>query len=292
MTSFFLHAVFLFMPLLLLSCIIFPSVTTTIFGMYNCVDIDPNAQIPGTPTYMSQDYSIACNSPRYTFGLVWASVGILVYPIGVLSLYAYCLWSNKDDIIKKKTAEVEERESRKEEALRQELEKREKEEVEDTDETVRLKKDLAVLTVRRRSSVTAAPLITTAVVPRIVGATELTFLYRAYKSKVVQCNVEILSRDVFSFLILSLLSSHIISYNHMITIKYWYWEIIETGRRLLLSAVLSVVNTGSTGQIVFGIALSLFYMRLYAYYQPYDLDEHCILQVRVYLTMAVVAFVY
>ena len=169
-----------------------PSVSTTIFGMYNCVDIDPNAQIPGTPTYMSQDYSIACNSSRYTFGLVWASIGILVYPIGVLSLYAYCLWSNKDDIIKKKTAEVEERESREEEKLRHELEKREKDEVEDTDETVGLKKHLAVLTVRRRSTVTAVPeIITPAVVPRIVGATELTFLYRAYKSKVNQmhcCN--------------------------------------------------------------------------------------------------------
>ena len=177
--------------------------------MYNCVDIDPNAQIPGTPTYMSQDYSIACNSSRYTFGLVWASIGILVYPIGVLSLYAYCLWSNKDDIIKKKAAEVEERENKDEAKLRHELEKREKDEVEDSDETVGLKKELAVLTARRSSTVTAAPVITPAVVPRIVGATELTFLYRAYKSKVNQ--IPSMTLDAFAFLTFSFPFAHTIT---------------------------------------------------------------------------------
>ena len=51
----------------------------------------------------------------------------------------------------------------------------------------------------------------------IVGPAELTFLYRAYEGHV------------------------------------WYWEVVETARRLLLTAVVSVVGTGSAAQVDFGI---------------------------------------
>ena len=62
--------------------------------------------------------------------------------------------------------------------------------------------------------------------------------------------------------------------------QFWYWELVETARRLLLTAVLSVVSTGSSAQVVFGIAIALVYMKLYGFYQPYDLDEHDVMQVR------------
>ena len=162
------------------------SVSTTIFGTFNCVNIDPSGQIPGTPKYMSNDYSIACNSPRYRFGIVWACVGILVYPVGVLSLYAYFLWHNKDEIMTIKAAEVEAREDKEEEKLRQELFRREVNEMRDTEETVKMRKLLAKMTDRRRSrsigdSATPRP---PPAVARIVTAAELTFLFKAYEGKV------------------------------------------------------------------------------------------------------------
>ena len=49
----------------------------------------------------------------------------------------------------------------------------------------------------------------------------------------------------------------------------WYWEVVETGRRLLLTAVISVLGAGSGAQIVFGIFVSVMYIKLYSYYQPY-----------------------
>ena len=64
--------------------------------------------------------------------------------------------------------------------------------------------------------------------------------------------------------------------------QFWYWEVVETARRLLLTAVLSVVSTGSSGQVVFGIAISLVYIKLYLFYQPYDLKEHDVMQVMIY----------
>ena len=136
---------------------------------------------------MSNDYSIACNSSRYTFGLVWACVGILVYPVGVLALYAYFLWADKDDIMVIKAAEAEARRATMEGKLRQELLRRELlTETQDTEETVALKKHLARLTDQRRRSASNVVLASTpAAVTRIVGAAELSFLFRAYKGKVI-----------------------------------------------------------------------------------------------------------
>lgn len=60
--------------------------------------------------------------------------------------------------------------------------------------------------------------------------------------------------------------------------KYFYWEVIETLRRLLLTAVMSVTSTGSAGQVVFGIAVSVVFMKLYAYFEPFNENKDNILQ--------------
>ena len=109
-----------------------------------------------------------------------------MYPVGVLSLYAYFLWDNKDEIMATKAAEVEAREVKEEEKLRQELLRREVNEMRDTEETVKLRQLLAKVTDRRRSrsiSGSAIPRPPPAVA-RIVTAAELTFLFKAYEGKV------------------------------------------------------------------------------------------------------------
>jgi hypothetical protein len=45
--------------------------------------------------------------------------------------------------------------------------------------------------------------------------------------------------------------------------------VVETVRRLLLTAIVSVVSNGSTAQIVFGIFIAIAYMKLYAYFSPF-----------------------
>ena len=59
-------------PLLLppsppLSYLVLPSVSTTIFGSFNCVSVDPEHLVPGLPKYLRLDYSISCDSPRWVF---------------------------------------------------------------------------------------------------------------------------------------------------------------------------------------------------------------------------------
>ena len=77
---------------------------------------------------------------------------------------------------------------------------------------------------------------------RVVSPKELTFLYEAYKGRM------------------------------------WYWEVLETTRCLLLTAVVSVVGFGSTGQLVFGILVAIIYVKLYGYFQPYVQNELDIVQ--------------
>ena len=54
--------------------------------------------------------------------------------------------------------------------------------------------------------------------------------------------------------------------------QYWYWEIVETTRRLVLTAVLSVCGAGSAAQSVLAIILSVVYIKLYGYFAPYERD--------------------
>jgi hypothetical protein len=48
--------------------------------------------------------------------------------------------------------------------------------------------------------------------------------------------------------------------------QYWYWEVIETIRRLLLTGVLVLFVQGSAFQIVFAFVISLFFMKLYGHF--------------------------
>jgi hypothetical protein len=50
---------------------------------------------------------------------------------------------------------------------------------------------------------------------------------------------------------------------------YWYWEVIETFRRITLTALLSIIQPGTSDQNVFSILLAIFFMKLYATYRPY-----------------------
>jgi hypothetical protein len=46
----------------------------------------------------------------------------------------------------------------------------------------------------------------------------------------------------------------------------WYWEVIETIRRLLLTGVLVMFNQGSGLQIVVAFVISLFFVKLYGHF--------------------------
>lgn len=60
--------------------------------------------------------------------------------------------------------------------------------------------------------------------------------------------------------------------------RLWYWEVIETIRRLLLTAVLSVLGAGSPPQIIAGILIALAFTKLYGLFTPFIRIEFAVLQ--------------
>ena len=51
--------------------------------------------------------------------------------------------------------------------------------------------------------------------------------------------------------------------------EYWYWEVVELLRKLLLSGILSLVNRGSIAQATFGTMISFVFFALHVRLLPY-----------------------
>jgi hypothetical protein len=70
--------------------------------------------------------------------------------------------------------------------------------------------------------------------------------------------------------------------------EYWYWEVIECYRRIILTSILGTINPGSSLQSIVAVMCSLFFIKLYSHYSPYALTNDNILaeigQFQVFLT--------
>jgi hypothetical protein len=87
---------------LFITYLVLPGCTTTILKIFACSNIDPESLLPGQQYYLQADYGIKCGSSRHNFGVAWAAVCIVVYPIGIPSLYMFLLYLAKDQIKEQK----------------------------------------------------------------------------------------------------------------------------------------------------------------------------------------------
>lgn len=73
---------------------------------------------------------------------------------------------------------------------------------------------------------------------------------------------------------------------------FWYWEVIETFRRIMLTAVLSAIAPGTSSQNVFSIIISVLFIKLYSTHKPYEEDSDDALaelgQVQIFFTFLAV----
>ena len=70
--------------------------------------------------------------------------------------------------------------------------------------------------------------------------------------------------------------------------RYWYWEIIETARRLILTAVISAFFRGESSQATLAVFLSVLFIKLYSAAAPYESDKADIMaetgQIAIFIT--------
>ncbi len=77
------------------------------------------------------------------------------------------------------------------------------------------------------------------------------------------------------------------------TPQLWYWEIIETLRKLTLSAFISVVYPDSVSQIVISIVLSLLIYKLYFEVKPFESEEdNSLMNLGNYFTLLTFVYAY
>jgi hypothetical protein len=82
------HLVFLAMTFL-----IYSTVSTTVFQTFACDTIDDSATTK--TSYLRADYSIQCGTAEHTLYRVYASIMVIIYPLGIPALYACLLWRKR-----------------------------------------------------------------------------------------------------------------------------------------------------------------------------------------------------
>lgn len=77
---------------LVLTFLVFPSVSGKIFRTFSCDELDNGK------SYLRADYSIDCDSNEYSFGIYWAILMIFIYPVGIPLLYFCLLYSKRNEL--------------------------------------------------------------------------------------------------------------------------------------------------------------------------------------------------
>ncbi|GMH86453.1 hypothetical protein TrVE_jg3945 [Triparma verrucosa] len=149
--------------------LVLPTVTTKIFGLFPCDELDDGSEM------LRKDYTISCQDGDRDFWEAYGWLMVGVFPVGVISMYGFLLWSKRAKLKK---------------PVEQRLE----------DEEI----------------------------------TPLLFLWEPYKP------------------------------------VFWYWEVIETGRRLMMTGVLSTIEPGSFSQLVAGLMMNILYFGLLCLACPYN----------------------
>ncbi|GMH95941.1 hypothetical protein TL16_g13256, partial [Triparma laevis f. inornata] len=156
-----------FTAVIAITFLVLPTITTSIFGLFPCDNLDNDSSM------LRKDYSISCDDGGRDFWVFYGWLMVLVFPIGVLAMYAWLLRSKRERLKKP----VEER-------------------VEDEE------------------------------------ITPLMFLWEPYKP------------------------------------EFWYWEVIETTRRLMMTGVLSTISPGTFSQMVAGLLMNVLYFGLLCQTNP------------------------
>ena len=80
---------------LTLTYIVFASVSTTVFATFNCVQFGDDKNF-----YLASDLSLVCYTEQHELAQLYATFMILVYPVGIPTLYFVALWRERAELVK------------------------------------------------------------------------------------------------------------------------------------------------------------------------------------------------
>jgi hypothetical protein len=219
---------------LLLTFIVFPSVSTTVLRAFPCHDFDGDYG-----SRLKADYSIDCKAPSRPGYVVYAVLMTLVYPIGITVLYAVLLWKQRQLICPK--LETEKREWQKVCGIKLL-----------PPPTLSVANDDALLAAREKmlrdkddetQSEFPGSHAATQNDPACVAAVE-----RRRREKMLR-STQFLFKEYEP--------------------RFWWFEIFECARRLMLTGGTVAFLEGSATQVAVGILISLVSIQVYATTEPF-----------------------
>lgn len=250
--------------------LVLPSVTTTIFQMFLCTNIDPNNEDhPGeissddsyssSSLYLTADMSISCTSTYYFEGLSYAIVMVILYPIGIPLIYFSLLYRNQEEILSRDEFPIAVEDNRK------------KRTIEDSN-AIELKtfKSSVVTTINNNNVEVSADMIEPTEDERNVNNNNV---YENTPGNEKPSSPTITLKETTIVTSSGRTLSPSISRIAFLWLPYkpqfWYWEIVDTTRRLILTAVLSVSFPGTIKQNILALLTVELYIFIYFYYEPY-----------------------
>ena len=287
-----------------LTYLVLPSVTTMIFRLFICKNVDPNKEDGDRyDTYLAADVNISCGSEYYRKWYWYGIAMIIVYPIGIPLFYFICLYRNRHEIRSRDDPEEFEEDEQQQEQegsvhpLDKEKSNSESTELADSKTGMPLNPPARTRTPVRHNSHFSQHSAHSKIY-RVASVSEVKSSpscklnnspdqhHRASR-KMSRLMSRKMSERVASIFAPTVSRPMLL---HRISVKYddlheqaqgmaflweaykpefWYWELIETFRRMLLTSVLSICGTGTIQQTVFGIFLAYSFNKVYSYYQPY-----------------------
>jgi hypothetical protein len=241
-----------------ISYLVLPAVSTMIFQIFLCTNVDPNDENSGQDDYyLTADMSISCSSSYYYSGVGYAVVMILIYPIGIPASYCLLLYYNREEI---RDRHVNRAVIPPPEVMRMSAAQLSASRYSSSDRPSSLKS-------ARDTTITIANpmLLTSSVVSKKV--TDSVSTEKPSTKEAEDENPEPSNEEPRY---LSIQTTRIAFLWQAYKPQYWYWESVESTRRLMLTAVLSVCGPGTFDQAVLSVLLALLYIKVYGYFNPYD----------------------
>lgn len=78
---------------LLLTFLVYSSVSSTLFKMFACDDLDDDK------TYLRADYKIECDTPKHTVLQIYTGFMIVLYVVGIPTFYGILLYHNREALV-------------------------------------------------------------------------------------------------------------------------------------------------------------------------------------------------
>ena len=263
-----------------LTFFVFPGVSTVVLQTFPCYSFD---DVPEPTRFLKADLSINCNAPNRGGFVAWGVMMTLVYPIGITVMYSVLLWKHRMDIC----------------PIKEDLYKCE----EDKDSgklafvLYKSKEDRGSDTCQWRDLSVFGCCLIKDVFPRNLGNDkEEQYLIDTRNKNMAECEqkqrnstdkVEVLSppptapeagdtsqlapevEDTSSDLDFTSIKFLFKEYEPY----YWWFEIFECARRLMLTGGSVMFMEGTATQVVCGILIALLSIHVYSMCQPFIHDE-------------------